>query len=340
MKIKKMFFLTVIVLIVLVVPILTFSPSFAETIKFEKEYSYTVSLADSRLSCRTIAFEEAKWDLIKQLEMRLESSVEIGNLELTRDEVTTITSGIITPEAVEEKFGDESCSLKVKIEADSDEIITSIVSLYKELRNINTLQNSRKEAAELLKEARKLKYDISMSETERDVKIYEYINVIEKLRAIQWFERGFAFDNANKYVEAIEAYNRAIEINPEFAEAFFDRGGIYQSLGSYQLALNDYDRSIELNPDFAEAYDKRGGTYCDLGSYRRAIDDYTKVVEMKPMDADAYYKRGMVYYNRFLCFGKIDSLESSFSDLAMAAKMGYEKAQDLLSSLYIDWNEY
>ena len=46
-----------------------------------------------------------------------------------------------------------------------------------------------------------------------------------------------------------QIYDRAIEINPDFAKAYYNRGVAYGKLGNHRQAISDYDRAIEINPD-------------------------------------------------------------------------------------------
>ena len=49
--------------------------------------------------------------------------------------------------------------------------------------------------------------------------------------------------------EALNEYNEAILLDPEFAAAYFNRGQTYFTLGQSQRALSDYDKAISLSPD-------------------------------------------------------------------------------------------
>ena len=68
--------------------------------------------------------------------------------------------------------------------------------------------------------------------------------------------------------------DRAIEIKPDYAEAYNNRGNAYNGLGNYRQAIEDFNRAIEIKPDYAEAYYNRGNAYNSLGNYRQAIEDY------------------------------------------------------------------
>ena len=54
--------------------------------------------------------------------------------------------------------------------------------------------------------------------------------------------------------EAISSYDRAIEIKPDYAEAYYNRGNAFQELKCVEEAISNYDRAIEIKPDYAEAH--------------------------------------------------------------------------------------
>ncbi len=79
-----------------------------------------------------------------------------------------------------------------------------------------------------------------------------------------------------RYEEAINDYNKVIELNPKDAIAYYTRGNAKLALGRHQEAIMDYDKAIELNPQFAIAYYTRGDAKSDLGRHEEAITDYDK----------------------------------------------------------------
>jgi tetratricopeptide (TPR) repeat protein len=59
----------------------------------------------------------------------------------------------------------------------------------------------------------------------------------------------------------------------------------------YERAIEDYNKTIELDPNYAEAYNNRGNAYSGLKEYERAIEDYNKTIELDPNYAKAYTNR-------------------------------------------------
>jgi len=72
---------------------------------------------------------------------------------------------------------------------------------------------------------------------------------------------------------AIEDCDKAIELNPKYAEAYNNRGNGYASLGNYKRAIEDYNKALEINPKYPVAYNNRAGAYWSLENYRQAIED-------------------------------------------------------------------
>lgn len=115
------------------------------------------------------------------------------------------------------------------------------------------------------------------------------------LTAQDHLDRGLAAAAAGDFFTAIEEYTMAIELDPEFADAYNNRGVAYQALGDYEAAIEDYTRAIEANPEYAIAYRNRGLAYLDLGDDDAAIEDFSAAIEIDPNYADAYYSRAYVY---------------------------------------------
>ncbi len=110
------------------------------------------------------------------------------------------------------------------------------------------------------------------------------------------FYRSLAYHNNQDFKQAINHYDKAIEINPQLAAAYSNRGAAKYALRKYQEAIVDCDKAIEINPQLAEAYSNRGLAKSDLGDKNGAIADYDKAIEINPQYADAYYNRGGAKY--------------------------------------------
>ena len=107
--------------------------------------------------------------------------------------------------------------------------------------------------------------------------------------------RGVVYRSQGAYDRAIEDYSQAIELNPNGAVAYYNRGVAYGIKGDIDRAIEDCSQAIALRPDYDEAYSNRGNAYHMKGAYDRAIEDYSQAIELNPNSAVAYYNRGVVY---------------------------------------------
>ena len=90
----------------------------------------------------------------------------------------------------------------------------------------------------------------------------------------------------------IANYNKAIELDADYATAYYNRGLIYYYKRVYDSAIKDFNEAIELKPDFVVAYNNRGFAYNNMGKHDKAIAEFTKAIEIDPDYAVAYNNRG------------------------------------------------
>ncbi|HQI71868.1 MAG TPA: tetratricopeptide repeat protein [Smithella sp.] len=106
---------------------------------------------------------------------------------------------------------------------------------------------------------------------------------------------GVALEKDGKTKEALQHFNDAIRLKPDYMLALINRGTAYYKLGSYQQAIDDYNQVIRLKPDYADAYNNRGLAYGKLGQYQQAIADFNEAIRLKPNYAGAFNNRGLAY---------------------------------------------
>jgi tetratricopeptide (TPR) repeat protein/S1-C subfamily serine protease len=110
--------------------------------------------------------------------------------------------------------------------------------------------------------------------------------------ADDFFLQGVDKEIADNPQGAIADYDKAISLNPNYADAYNNRGNTRKALGDKQGAIADYDKAISLNPNYTDAYNNRGGTRAALGDKQGAIADYDKAISLNPNFAPAYSNRG------------------------------------------------
>ena len=114
-----------------------------------------------------------------------------------------------------------------------------------------------------------------------------------ELAAHAFFSIGYLLSKGSRMEKALAAYDKAIELKPDFVEAYNNRGGVFQKLGKYDQAVADLGKAIDLYPDFAELYCNRGCLKGSSGELKAAATDFNKRIELDPKNAKAYYHSGI-----------------------------------------------
>ena len=115
-----------------------------------------------------------------------------------------------------------------------------------------------------------------------------------------YLDSGIEKAKSGEYEEAFIDFDKAIEVDPQYAEAYFNRGVAYYNLrliyydfddDEYLFlskAIDDFDKAININPQYAEAYHARGLVKMQLGKYKEAIDDLDTAIEIHTQLAEAH----------------------------------------------------
>ena len=98
--------------------------------------------------------------------------------------------------------------------------------------------------------------------------------------AIAYKNRGLAYNNLVEHRRAIENYDQALRIYPEYAFVYFNRGVAYNDLGEYRRAIESYGRALRINPGFAFAYKNRANSRCRLGLVEASVDDRMQALRL------------------------------------------------------------
>ena len=89
-------------------------------------------------------------------------------------------------------------------------------------------------------------------------------------------------------------FNRAIQIWPEYGEAYLNRAVAEHDQSQKEAALADLDRALDLDPDSTRAYNERGQIYLENGDTRKAIQEFSRSIQVTPT-VDGHYQRGQAY---------------------------------------------
>ncbi len=141
---------------------------------------------------------------------------------------------------------------------------------------------------------------------------------------MSYIYKGLALNGQNKYKEAINCFDKSIELDSLDLDTYIDRGKTYLRLDSVDKALADFNIVIVKDPVSNAAvasYYYIGRIKMDDGFYKEAITQFDQFLKLKPTEAEVYFLRGAAKSNLF----DIDGSISDF-DLAIKFKPDYMEA--------------
>jgi len=104
------------------------------------------------------------------------------------------------------------------------------------------------------------------------------------------YQQGTEHYFAKRYEDAIITLTQAITLNPDDKLAFDRRGSAYKSLKQFDLALQDYNRALEIDSTFDNAYRNRAHVFRHTNLYRAAIADFERAKKYNPHHHDVIDK--------------------------------------------------
>lgn len=99
-------------------------------------------------------------------------------------------------------------------------------------------------------------------------------------KAIEFNKAGLKKYYNMNFDGALEDFNKSIDADPAFDQAYYNRGNLKYSKTDYQGAITDYSKAIEINPGFADAFFNRGNVYHSINQMNKACEDWVKARDL------------------------------------------------------------
>lgn len=119
------------------------------------------------------------------------------------------------------------------------------------------------------------------------------------------FELGNAYAKNGQWDRAAPAYQKAIELDPNYQAAYANLGVVYYQQGRFNLAASQYEKALELNPNDTEVAYNLGvlylqqaltaGSQVDAGRLNQAVTQLEQVRQSAPELAEPYFSLGVAY---------------------------------------------
>ena len=111
-----------------------------------------------------------------------------------------------------------------------------------------------------------------------------------------WSMKGSVLWRLNRLDEALECYDKVLELNPSDVNAWTDKAVYYCLLGKWQEAIDSCDKATELDPKNIEAWCNKGHALSRLRRHEEALTCYDRALEINPMHWVSLNDKGAALY--------------------------------------------
>jgi len=113
--------------------------------------------------------------------------------------------------------------------------------------------------------------------------------------ALIHFNSGVSFHNQREFSRAIQAYQKVIELDPTYVEAYNNLGIIYQMIGDVERALESYQKSTEINPRYEKGYNNLGILFLLKGRNEEALEAFQKALAINSNNIESHINLGILF---------------------------------------------
>jgi tetratricopeptide (TPR) repeat protein len=157
----------------------------------------------------------------------------------------------------------------------------------------------------------------------------------KRAKAVQSFRDGLSFLSKDDCEKALPYFEKAVEADGNYAEAWAQSGFCREKLGRHAEAIEASKRAVSLRPS-AESFFNIGLASYYLKQYREAVENYRQAIRLDPYNAaDAYYALGLVYRD----WGRPEDEIQAYKQ-AIRLRPDYTSAYERLGSRYLKSKKY
>jgi len=151
-----------------------------------------------------------------------------------------------------------------------------------------------------------------------------------EMDSIDWVKKGKYLSKKNRYQDALDAYNKAIQNEPTNEKAWIGKHNTLCKLEQYDDALDTINKAIKINPNDDVLWDLKGHTLICLKKYRQAAKSYNRAAEIDP--------NNITYLTNAAQFLRIGQSQKALEKINQAIEIDPNRAQThfLKSDILLD----
>ena len=127
------------------------------------------------------------------------------------------------------------------------------------------------------------------------------------------FNSGVTFYNQKQFSKAIQAYQKAIELDSTYVEAYNNLGIVYQAVGDTKSAIGAYQKSTEINPRYEKGYNNVGLLFLLEGRHEEALEVFRKTLAINPNHIESHINLGILFKQKGQWENAIESYQKALT---------------------------
>jgi tetratricopeptide (TPR) repeat protein len=127
------------------------------------------------------------------------------------------------------------------------------------------------------------------------------------------FNSGIHFYNQKEFSKAVQAYQKVIELDPTYVEAYNNLGITYQMIGDTEKAFNSYEKAIKINPGYEKGYNNLGILLLLKDRYGEALEAFQKALAINSNNIESHINLGILFKKSGRLEKAIESYQTALS---------------------------
>jgi tetratricopeptide (TPR) repeat protein len=155
---------------------------------------------------------------------------------------------------------------------------------------------------------------LNVEKYERALQDFDQAILLKPDYAFPYYFRGLALQDLKRPNEAITAYSKSIELDPNDFDSYERRANINEENSNWRAIYDDGNKMIQLQPNNNLGYEYRGRAFLEVGQFREAIADFTKAISLEANSIYSYRLRGRA-------FASLNQFDNAMADYQSAFRI-------------------
>lgn len=167
-----------------------------------------------------------------------------------------------------------------------------VVNMYGQVIGIATLQAAEGQSLNFAVPSERI-FQLKVNELRTFSSLTAETTKSKRSAAERMYSQGVAQLSRDDFARALQFFEKAIELDSNYAEAWYQAGFCYGIVGRHNEALKASRHAARLRPEWSETYVNIGASSFALGQYKEAVEAYKQAIKLDDRNAETQYALGL-----------------------------------------------